>query len=224
MTANPICSRSRDPSPASNTATALPPNHGLAGAVTGDASASDGQRTGSRDHSPIYTIGHSTLTVAQVVEILHRHHIGTLVDIRSFPRSSHNPQFNAETLASELAGSAIDYLHEPRLGGYRHHSAIDGKNAGWRNASFRAFADYMATSEFQDGLQAILDLSLRWPLAIMCSEAVPWRCHRSLVADALLACDAKVFEIVGGRVSPHRMTRFAQVDGTRVTYPGEAPV
>jgi uncharacterized protein (DUF488 family) len=93
---------------------------------------------------------------------------------------------------------------------------------GWRNRSFRAFAGYMATSEFQGGLQQILDLSRKGPPAIMCSEALPWRCHRSLVADALLASGQEVFDIIGGRVSAHRMTPFARVDGTRVTYPSEA--
>jgi Protein of unknown function, DUF488 len=204
--------------------TALSPNHRGAGAATGRSKMTDGHRTGFLDHRTIYTIGHSTRTVAEFVEILRRQDIRTLVDIRSYPRSAHNPQFNAEALATVLAGSAITYLHEPRLGGRRHGSAVDGKNTGWRNASFRAFADYMATTEFQGGLQELLDLSRGRHLAIMCSEAVPWRCHRSLVADALLACDAEVFDIIGGRVSPHRMTPFARVDGTRVTYPGEAAV
>jgi len=112
---------------------------------------------------------------------------------------------------SELPRSAIDYLHEPRLGGRRHGIAVDGDNTGWRNLSFRAFADYMATMEFQGGLQEILDLSRRGSLAIMCSEAVPWRCHRSLVADALLACSSEVFDISGERVSRHQMTPFARV-------------
>jgi uncharacterized protein (DUF488 family) len=193
MTASPLCTAGRGPNPVSDKATA-----------------------------PIYTIGHSTRTVAQLIELLRRQDIRTIVDIRRFPRSAHNPQFNAQTLASELTTSAIDYLHEPRLGGRRHDRPIDRENAGWRNTSFQAFAGYMATSEFQGGLQQILDLSRTGPLAIMCSEALPWRCHRSLVADALLASGKEVFDIIGGRVSTHRMTSFARVDGTRVTYPSEA--
>jgi uncharacterized protein (DUF488 family) len=185
---------------------------------------SDAQGTRHLEAPPIYTIGHSTRCVAKLVELLRRQDIRTVVDIRRFPRSAHNPQFNAETVAAELAGSAIDYVHEPRLGGRRHGSAIDGANAGWRNTSFRAFAGYMATIEFQGGLTEILELSRRGPLAIMCSEAVPWRCHRSLVADALLASGREVFDIIGDRVSAHRMTPFAHVNGTRVTYPHEAMV
>jgi uncharacterized protein (DUF488 family) len=197
---------------------------GHASAATGRLAAKNVQRTRPLEPLLIYTIGHSTRTVTQLVALLRRQDIRTLVDIRRFPRSAHNPQFNAETLASELSSSAIDYLHEPRLGGYRHNSAIDSKNAGWRNTSFRTFANYMATIEFQGGLQGILDLARTGPLAIMCSEAVPWRCHRSLVADALLACGAEVFDIVGERVSTHRMTPFARLDGPRVTYPGTTAV
>jgi len=185
---------------------------------------SDGPRTRHSNSPPIYTIGHSTRSVAKLVELLRRQDIRTVVDIRRFPRSAHNPQFNAETVASELAGSAIAYVHEPRLGGRRHNTVIDGENAGWRNTSLRAFADYMATTEFQGGLTKISELSRGGPLAIMCSEAVPWRCHRSLVADALLACGREVFDIIGDRVSAHRITPFARVNGTRVTYPGEAAV
>ena len=184
----------------------------------------DAQGTSHLASPPIYTIGHSTRTVAQLVAVLHAQEVRMLIDIRSFPRSAHNPQFDAEPLASQLAGSEIDYRHETRLGGHRHHRAIDGENTGWRNGSFRAFADYMATSEFQSGLQEVLDLSSRGPLAIMCAEAVPWRCHRWLVADALLACGREVLDIIGDRVSAHRITPFARVSGTRVTYPGEATV
>jgi uncharacterized protein (DUF488 family) len=197
-------------------------NGGRASDATEKPTARDVQRAGPLNPLLIYTVGHSTRTVAQLVEILRRQGIRTLVDIRRFPRSAHNPQFNAEALASELATSAIGYRHEPRLGGRRHDGEIEGENTGWRNRSFRAFAAYMATSEFQDGLQELVDRSRSGPSAIMCSEALPWRCHRSLVADALLACGAEVFDIIGERVSAHRMTPFARVNGTRVTYPGDA--
>ena len=144
----------------------------------------------------------------------------TLVDIRTVPRSRRNPQFEQSALGAEMAQAGIDYVHLPELGGLRHPRR-DSPNTGWRNTSFRGYADYMLTDDFEAGLQRLLALaSERGPLAIMCAEAVPWRCHRSLVADALLARGVEVAHILSGsQPGAHRLTPMAHVQGTRVTYP-----
>ena len=167
----------------------------------------------------IYTIGHSTRPAAEFVSLLKGHGIRTLVDVRTIPRSRHNPQFNGDALADTLAQSGIRYVHEADLGGLRKPRP-DSVNAGWRNTSFRGYADYMQTPPFRAALDRLIDQGNETPTAIMCAEAVPWRCHRSLVADALLARGHEAREIVSeSKATPHKLTSFARVDGERVTYP-----
>jgi uncharacterized protein (DUF488 family) len=139
------------------------------------------------------------------------------------PRSKHNPQFNTDTLAKSLHGAGISYVHMKDLGGLRH-ARKDSPNTGWRNASFRGYADYMQSAEFEAALERLIAMSARARVAIMCAEAVPWRCHRSLVADALGVHDVPVMEILSKASSrPHKLTPFAQVKGSHVTYPPEQP-
>jgi len=167
----------------------------------------------------VFTIGHSTRALEELVALLRAHAVETLVDVRTVPRSRHNPQFNRESLAESLPARGIAYVHLPALGGLRRARA-DSPNGAWRNASFRGYADYMQTMEFERGLEELLAIARRSPTAVMCAEAVPWRCHRSLIADALVARGIEVRHIAGERrAEPHRLTPFARVDGIRVTYP-----
>jgi uncharacterized protein (DUF488 family) len=146
-----------------------------------------------------------------------------VVDVRSIPRSRHNPQFNRETLARRLRSAGIGYVHLKKLGGLRHAKA-DSANRGWHNSSFRGFADYMQTEEFLTGLARLEKLAAGKPTAIMCAEAVPWRCHRSLIADALLVRDFPVEDIMSvARAQEHELTPFARVRGLRITYPTDKP-
>lgn len=169
----------------------------------------------------VYTIGHSTRTLEEFIDLLQEHHIKQLLDVRTIPRSRHNPQFNIDTLPEALRKAGIRYAHLPNLGGLRH-ARRDSPNTGWRNTSFRGFADYMQQPEFEEGLNELIKRGRTHPSAIMCAEAVPWRCHRSLIADALLARGVQVEDIISGkRAQPHTLTPFAHVDGQRITYPGE---
>ena len=172
----------------------------------------------------IFTVGHSTRPIDTFTELLQGHSVGRLVDIRTMPRSRHNPQFNTEALLESLAQVGIGYTHQPGLGGLRHTTAAS-PNQGWRNKSFRGYANYMQTPAFDVSLEEVIALAQNEPIALMCAEAVPWRCHRSLVADALLARGIPVHELVNPQKrEPHKLTRFAKVEGARVTYPPEAPV
>lgn len=168
-----------------------------------------------------YTIGHSTRTLDELVSALRSFGVQTLVDIRTVPRSRHVPQFNQETLSRTLPGRGIRYRHIKALGGLRKPRA-DSRNTAWRNASFRGFADYMGTPEFSSALEEVRALAReRGPVALMCAEAVPWRCHRSLVADALIARGDTVIDIMApGKGAPHVLTPWAKVNGGNVTYPG----
>ena len=169
----------------------------------------------------VFTIGHSTHPIAEFVEILKAHGVKRVVDIRTIPRSRHNPQFNGEALAKSLHAAGIGYTHVKKLGGLRH-PAKDSINLGWRNSGFRGFADYMQTPEFEAGLERAIKLAKAKPSALMCAEAVPWRCHRSLVADALLVRKIPVMDILSAtRASMHKITPFALVRGARITYPDE---
>jgi uncharacterized protein (DUF488 family) len=169
----------------------------------------------------IMTVGHSTRQIEEFIKLLKDHGVKRVVDVRKVPRSRHNPQFNDDELPNSLKSARIGYTHMPELGGLRH-ARKDSLNTGWRNLSFRGFADYMQTLEFEHGLEQLIEVGAREPIAIMCAEAVPWRCHRSLIADALTARGIPVEDIVGpSRAQPHKMTPFAQVDGDRVTYPAE---
>lgn len=167
----------------------------------------------------IFTVGHSTRSAEEFVALLQAHRIQLLVDVRTVPRSRHNPQFNRDTLPETLRRAGIEYLHLAELGGLRKARA-DSTNTGWRNLSFRGYADYMATPEFEKGLVRLMNAAGTRRAAVMCAEAVPWRCHRSLIGDALVARGAEVFELPSvTRAQPHRMTPFARVEGTRVSYP-----
>jgi len=167
----------------------------------------------------IYTVGHSTRPSEVFVGLLTAHGIQTLVDVRTIPRSRHNPQYNGDALAATLAEHAIAYVHAPDLGGLRKPRP-DSINLGWRNTSFRGYADYMQTPAFQSAIDALIARSEVERTAIMCAEAVPWRCHRSLVADALTARGIEAREIVSEtKATPHKLTSFAKVDQWEVTYP-----
>ena len=170
----------------------------------------------------LYSIGHSTRTFDELVAALRSFGIRTLVDIRTMPRSRHTPQFNREALTRRLPRRGIRYVHLPGLGGLRKPRA-DSTNTAWRNTGFRGFADYMQTPEFAAALEGLRALAEEEePVAFMCAEAVPWRCHRSLVADALIARGDEVYDIMApDRASLHALTPWARVDGHRVTYPGE---
>jgi len=172
----------------------------------------------------IYTIGHSTRSLEELVEALRSFGVRTLVDIRTVPRSRHVPQFNAENLRRTLPNRRIRYRHMKALGGLRKPRR-DSTNTAWRNTGFRGFADYMETGEFAQALEALRALSREaGPAAIMCAEAVPWRCHRSLVADALTAQGDEVVDIMGpGKSRPHTLAPWARVDRRRVSYPGPPP-
>jgi len=181
------------------------------------------QITAQHDSEPVVlTVGHSTRPLAEFVAMLKAHSVARLIDVRTVPRSRHNPQFNLDTLPAELAANGIGYEHVAGLGGFRrtHPGSL---NTGWRNLSFRGFADYMQTSEFADNLAELIAKAKRERIVLMCAEAVPWRCHRSLIADALLVHDLRVEEIISKtRRQPHGLTAFAHVSGTTITYPPEA--
>lgn|ERR1043166_672208 len=167
----------------------------------------------------ILTVGHSTRPLAEFVELLRAHGVRRLVDVRTIPRSRHNPQFNQNSLPGTLQKEGMSYVHLPALGGLRH-AASDSANLGWRNASFRGFADYMQTEAFAGGINELVRLAGESPTAIMCAEAVPWRCHRSLIADALLVRGFPVEHILSpSRRQPHVLTPFAKVRGETITYP-----
>jgi uncharacterized protein (DUF488 family) len=169
----------------------------------------------------ISTIGHSTRSIEEFIEILKAHSIEHVIDIRTVPRSRANPQFNRESLPASLQAAGIAYEHMPGLGGLRR-ARRDSINTAWRNASFRGYADYMQTPEFEASLDQLVAIAQERPSAIMCAEAVQWRCHRSLVADALLARGIRVEHIQSAtRAQPHRMTPFAQVNGSKIVYAGE---
>ena len=166
-----------------------------------------------------FTIGHSTRPMADFIAMLTGHEITTLVDVRTVPRSRHNPQYNRDTLPEALAPFGISYAHAEGLGGFRPTGA-DSPNTGWRNKSFRGYADYMQTQEFAENLFWVTALSDQQRIALMCAEAVPWRCHRSLIADALIVHGVTAVEIVSPtRLQVHKLTPFAHVDGSVITYP-----
>jgi Domain of unknown function DUF488 len=169
----------------------------------------------------VLTVGHSTRPIADFIALLRAHGVTQLVDVRTVPRSRHNPQFGGDALAASLAAESIGYSHVAALGGLRSPRA-GSINGGWRNRSFQGYADYMQTEAFADAVMTLIALAERERVAIMCAEAVPWRCHRSLIADALVARGVAACEIVSAkRLQPHRMTPFAVVEGARVTYPPE---
>jgi uncharacterized protein (DUF488 family) len=167
----------------------------------------------------VFTVGHSNRTGEEFAALLQAYGIECVADIRTVPRSRHNPQFNGDALGTSLRAHGIDYLPLPELGGLRH-TRKDSPNSGWRNTSFRGYADYMQTPEFTLGLAELVALAHGQRTAIMCAEAVPWRCHRSLVADALLVHGIPVVEILSATSHRgHKLTPFAHVEGESITYP-----
>ena len=178
------------------------------------------RRTKQLDRSRVVlTIGHSTRSLKEFVALLLAHGVDQLVDVRSIPRSRHNPQFNRDRLPRSLQRAGIRYRHVAGLGGLRH-ARHDSINTAWRNASFRGFADYMQTSEFKDALDQLTQLAQKRQTAIMCAEAVPWRCHRSLIGDALLVRGFRVEEIASlTRTRPHTLTSWARVKRKQLSYP-----
>ncbi|HEY2864024.1 MAG TPA: DUF488 domain-containing protein [Casimicrobiaceae bacterium] len=168
---------------------------------------------------PVLTIGHSTRPIEVFIGLLAANGVTHLMDVRTIPKSRHNPQFNSDALARSLQDAGIAYTHVPGLGGLRR-ARPDSANAGWRNPSFRGYADYMQTPPFAQHIAEVVELAKSERIALMCAEAVPWRCHRSLIADALLVRGINVEEIVSEtRRTPHKLTPFARVDGISVTYP-----
>jgi uncharacterized protein (DUF488 family) len=167
----------------------------------------------------VFTIGHSTHSLQEFVQLLREHEIKRIADVRSIPKSRHVPQFNRETLEASLREAGLGYTHLAALGG-RRHGRKDSLNTGWRNASFRAYADYMATPQFAEGLAELMRMANHETTAVMCAEAVPWRCHRSLIADALLTKGWTVFDIMSAAPAiPHKPTPFLNVEDGKLTYP-----
>ena len=173
----------------------------------------------------IFTIGHSTRPADELVALLRGNGVRVLVDVRRFPGSRRHPQYNREALAKTLEAAGIGYRHEEDLGGRREAGQKESPNRGWRNASFRAYADHLGTAAFAGALARVRGDAERGPVAVMCAEAVPWRCHRQLIADALVASGAEVRHIVSGaEPALHELNAMAVVDDAgAVTYPGAAP-
>lgn len=168
---------------------------------------------------PIFTVGHSTRSLEELVDLVRAHGVTLVVDIRTVPKSRHNPQYWEDSLRETLPEHGVGYTRIAGLGGLRKTLA-DSPNAAWRNLSFRGYADYMQTPEFEAALQELLSLAEEHTVAIMCAEAVPWRCHRSLVGDALLARGIRVADIMTPtNARDETLTSFAVVDGTTITYP-----
>lgn len=175
------------------------------------------------DETNVFTIGHSTRDVDDFISILKEHKISILVDLRTIPQSRFNPQFGKEALEKSLQREKIEYLHFKGLGGLRKPKK-DSINAGWRNQSFRGYADYMQTKEFEKNLDSLIELinqanKKNANITLMCAEAVPWRCHRSLVSDALTIRGFNVKHILNAKSTrSHKITSFAKVNGMRITY------
>jgi uncharacterized protein (DUF488 family) len=167
----------------------------------------------------VHTVGHSTRELRDFLSLLRAHGIRRLVDVRRYPGSRRHPHFAREALAPALRDAGVDYVHEPDLGG-RRTERPDSPHTAWRNPSFRAYADHMDTPAFAAALERLMALGLEAPTAILCAEAVPWRCHRSLIADALLVRGIPSEDIASAtRLTPHKLTAFARVQGTQITYP-----
>lgn len=169
----------------------------------------------------VYTIGHSTRSVEDLINMLKKEGIQAVCDVRTIPRSSLNPQFNIDVFPGDLEKAGIKYFHMTGLGGLRKPEK-ESLNTGWHNASFRGFADYMQTGEFEQSMDTLTGIASRYKTAVMCAEAVPWRCHRMLIADALTVRGWRVEHIVGVQgLQRHELTPFLEAHGTRITYPEE---
>jgi uncharacterized protein (DUF488 family) len=172
-----------------------------------------------RDNNTLFTIGHSTRTVEDFMQLLKGNNVTRVIDIRTIPRSRHNPQFNGDTFPDALSEVSLSYQHMAGLGGLRH-THPDSLNLGWHNASFRGFADYMQTAEFKDNLQVLIGLAQKEVIALMCAEAVPWRCHRSLIADALIIRGVRVEHILSHtNRRTHVLTPWARITDNDIIYP-----
>jgi uncharacterized protein (DUF488 family) len=170
----------------------------------------------------IWTIGHSNRSLAALVELLRGEQVGLVADVRRFPSSRAHPQFNREAFEQGLAEAGIGYRHFPELGGRRNKRAANSANTAWRVDAFNAFADYMQTAEFAAGLERLIAAARSARAAILCAEALPWQCHRRLIADALIARGWTVLEIISAAAAkPHQPPAFARIEGSRVTYPGD---
>ena len=167
----------------------------------------------------VFTVGHSNKSLDEFLAMLQAHGVEVVADVRTIPRSLRNPHFAQASLPQSLARVGIGYVHLPDLGGLRK-ARPDSINAGWHNASFRGYADHMQTPAFATAFEDLLQRTSKARMALMCAEAVPWRCHRSLIADALLTHGVEVKDIMGPtRATSHKLTPFARVEGTRITYP-----
>ncbi|MBV9645158.1 MAG: DUF488 domain-containing protein [Verrucomicrobia bacterium] len=175
---------------------------------------------GPKSSPTVLTVGHSTHPLLKFIKLLQAHGVTRVVDVRTVPRSRRNPQFNQASLPESLKKAGLGYVHLAGLGGLRH-ATRDSINSGWRNASFRGYADYMQTPEFEKNLEQLIQLTNQDRIALMCAEAVPWRCHRSLIADALVVRGIRTEDIMGpNRRQAHTLTPFAKVQGITITYPG----
>jgi uncharacterized protein (DUF488 family) len=207
-------------------ASAAGPGNGCTAPVTGyiaPRAEDSGQRIPAREPvtTRIYTIGHSNRSTEDFLALLTAHAVELVADVRSVPHSAHNPQFDIVALRRSVREEGMRYVHLAELGGFRH-VVPDSPNGGWRNVRFRGYADYMQTGEFAVAVNALVEEARAASTAIMCAEAVPWRCHRSLIADALVVRGIDVIDIIGpGSDRPHRLTPFARVDGRTITYPAE---
>ena len=167
----------------------------------------------------VMSIGHSTRTLEEFIALLKAHGATRVVDVRTVPRSRRNPQFNKDSLPLSLKKAGLEYLHMSGLGGLRHAKS-DSPNMGWRNASFRGYADYMQTPEFTKNLEELIRMAKQGQIVLMCAEAVPWCCHRSLIADALLIHGVRTEDIMSAtHRQVHTLTPFAKVNGAEITYP-----
>ncbi|HYX33653.1 MAG TPA: DUF488 domain-containing protein [Oligoflexus sp.] len=173
----------------------------------------------------IYSIGHSDRTLEDLVELLQTRAITLVADVRKMPRSRTNPQFNLEMLQKDLPSVGISYVHLPRLTGLRKAGKSISSSNGWRNKSFKAYADYMESSEFSAGLDELLTIAQQSTVAVMCSEAVWWRCHRRLIADALVVRGVDVRHILSkAPAKSHQLTEIAHVEAGQLSYPEQPGV
>jgi len=174
----------------------------------------------NQDANTVFTIGHSTRPFNQFLELLEIFRIEMVADVRTIPKSRHNPQFNIDVLKGGLETNGFGYIHMAGLGGLRH-ARKDSMNTGWKNLSFRGYADYMQTLDFENSLEQLINVAKEKVTVIMCAEAVPWRCHRSLIGDALLIRGFEVEDIISDKINePHKLTLWAKVDEGTITYPG----
>lgn len=167
----------------------------------------------------VFTIGHSTRTLEEFVELLKAYGVTLVVDVRTVPRSRHNPQFNKETLPNTLKQEGVKYIHMAGIGGLRRPTR-DSVNLAWKNISFRGYADFMQTKDFTENLLKLIALARENCLAVMCAEALPWRCHRNLISDALVVRRIRVEHIISKTSTiGHQLNELAHVEGTKITYP-----